>query len=155
MFYDQLLRACERRNVTVTQLLRDLGRAEGNTGNWKAGKFPRLDFTIEIAEYLHISLDELVYGDNPPYSDHYSELISTEQKLLEVFSRLNMSLNNNVSGSSTSLPVHKTHNNELSDTERELLDIFSRIPEGHQQLCLDFLKTHMVQPEKHLDKKNA
>ncbi len=39
--------------------------------------------------------------------------------------------------------------------EQELLEVFSHIPEDRQQLCLDFLRTHMVQPEKYVDKINA
>ena len=33
---------------------------------------------------------------------------------------------------------------ELSDMEQELLEVFSHIPADRQQLCLDFLRTHML-----------
>ena len=35
MLYDRFREACEKRGTTITQVLRDIGRAEGNTG---AGK---------------------------------------------------------------------------------------------------------------------
>ena len=69
MFYDNFKAACERKGTTITAVLADIGRASGNTGGWKMGKFPRLDIVMEIAEYLQISIDELVYGlGQAPYS---------------------------------------------------------------------------------------
>ena len=35
------------------------------------------------------------------------------------------------------------------------IDVIDRIPEDKNDMCLDFLKTHMVEPEKYLDKKDA
>ena len=69
MFYDNFKAACERKGTTITAVLADIGRASGNTGGWKMGKFPRLDIVMEIAEHLQISIDELVYGlGQAPYS---------------------------------------------------------------------------------------
>ncbi|MBU5481782.1 hypothetical protein [Blautia sp. MSJ-19] len=117
MFYDNFKAACEREGTTITTVLAEIGRASGNTGGWKVGKFPRLDIVMEIAEYLQISLDELVYGlGKAPYSN-------------------------------------KTQNCELSS---EWGDIISQIPEDRQQLCKDFLRTHMVAaPKKYADDKRA
>ena len=111
MLYDRFREACEKRGTTITQVLRDIGRAEGNTGSWKAGKSPKLDIVMEMAEHLNMTLDDFVYGDNPP------------------------------------IAKPSTQNSELSDMEQELLEVFSHIPADRQQLCLDFLRTHMVQPE--------
>ena len=107
MLYDRFREACEKRGTTITQVLR------------KAGKSPKLDIVMEMAEHLNMTLDDFVYGDNPPVAKP------------------------------------STQNSELSDMEQELLDVFSHIPADRQQLCLDFLRTHMVQPEKYVDKMNA
>jgi hypothetical protein len=117
MFYDNFKAACERKGTTITAVLADIGRASGNTGGWKMGKFPRLDIVMEIAEHLQISIDELVYGlGQAPYSG-------------------------------------QTQNCELSS---EWGDIISQIPEDRQQLCKDFLRTHMVStPKKYADNKRA
>ena len=119
MLYDRFREACEKRGTTITQVLRDIGRAEGNTGSWKAGKSPKLDIVMEMAEHLNMTLDDFVY----------------------VRSRVAKKL--------------CPQNSELSDMEQQLLDVFSHIPAARQQLCLDFLRTHMVQPEKYVDKMNA
>ena len=117
MFYDNFKDACERKGTTITAVLAEIGRASGNTGTWKIGKFPRLDIVMEMAEYLHVSLDELVYGvGNAPYS---------------------------------------TQNNEQSEISDEWVEIVSHIPEDRQQMCKDFLRTHMVLPDKYADIKKA
>lgn len=117
MFYDNFKDACFRKGTSISVVLSEIGRASGNTGTWKMGKFPRLDIVMEIAEHLHISLDELVYGiGKAPYSG-------------------------------------KSQKNEV---DNEWVEIISNIPEDRQQLCKDFLRTHMVvEPQKYADNKRA
>lgn len=43
----------------------------------------------------------------------------------------------------------------LSLEDEEWLNIIHRIPEDRQSMCKDFLRTHMVIPEKYADKKQA
>jgi len=43
----------------------------------------------------------------------------------------------------------------LSDSEREWLHIIAHIPENKQEMCKDFLRTHMVVPEKYADQKRG
>ncbi|MDO4649756.1 MAG: hypothetical protein Q4B26_14020 [Eubacteriales bacterium] len=117
MFYDNFRAACERKGTTLTAVLREIGRASGNTGTWKDGRFPKLDAAMEIAEYLQISIDELVYGLGHSSTD-------------------------------------KAHSGEFS-IDSEWVDIISHIPEDKQQMCKDFLRTHMVIPDKYSDKKEA
>lgn len=117
MFYDNFKAACERHGTNITNVLKELGRASGNTGTWKIGGYPKLDIVMQIAEYLQISTDELIYGKGQaPYAD--------------------------------------THKNEL-DIDEEWVEIISHIPEDRQQMCKDFLRTHMVVPEKYADSKKA
>ncbi len=117
MFYDNFKAACARKGTTITAVLAEIGRASGNTGGWKMGKYPRLDIVTEIADYLNISLDELVYGLERAPS------------------------------------AKSAQNNEL---DSEWYEIISQIPEDRQQLCKDFLRTHMVStPAKYADDKRA
>ncbi|MBD5504635.1 MAG: helix-turn-helix transcriptional regulator [Lachnospiraceae bacterium] len=46
-------------------------------------------------------------------------------------------------------------NDGLSKSDQEWLDIISRIPEDKHNMCKDFLRTHMVVPEKYADEKKA
>ncbi|MCC8066388.1 MAG: helix-turn-helix domain containing protein [Clostridiales bacterium] len=116
MFYDNVKAACTRKGTNITTVLTEIGRATGNTGTWKLGKYPRLDLVMEMAEHLGVSVDELAYGKGQaPYAD-------------------------------------QTQGNEIDD---EWVDIITHIPEDRQQMCKDFLRTHMVIPEKYADGKKA
>lgn len=48
----------------------------------------------------------------------------------------------------------KYYSDHDPDTQ-EWLDIIAHIPEDKQQTCKDFLRTHMVVPEKHADRKKG
>ena len=43
----------------------------------------------------------------------------------------------------------------ISESAQEWLDIICRIPAEKQEMCKDFLRTHMVVPEKYADEKKA
>ena len=110
MFYDNFRIVCKEKGTTVTALLKKLGKSTGSTGKWKNGSYPSLDMVMEMADYLGVSLDKLVYNREP----------------------------------SSSLPSGST-------IDPEWVDIISHIPEDKQQVCKDFLRTHMVVPEKFAD----
>lgn len=111
MFYDNFNEICKKKGTTITGVLKSIGKSTGSTGTWRDGKYPKLDTVMEMADYLGVSLDELVYG--------------------------------------------KTQYNELDDSEREWLEIIARIPEDKQKMCKDFLRTHMVVPEKYANRKRG
>lgn len=112
MLIDNINRVCESKGTTLTAVLRQTGFSTGSTGNWKTGKTnPRLDILVAIANYLGVSIDELVYGE--------------------------------------------AHNNELSAEDSEWLSIIHRIPPDKRAIAKAFLETHIVEPEKYKDKKNA
>lgn len=115
MFYDNFRAACAKRGTSITNALKAIGRSTSATGGWSRGSYPGLDICIELADYLGVSLDELVYG---PGDGQRTEA-------------------------------------QLSASEREWLDIISCIPVDRQETCKDFLRTHMVEPKKYSDKRNA
>ena len=84
MFYDNFKDACEKRGTTITTVLRQLNRSTGATGRWSSGSYPTLDIVMEIAEYLDLSIDELVYGSKEDVSDDRKD----EQEWLYIISRI-------------------------------------------------------------------
>lgn len=112
MVYDNFIDVCKEKGTSVTAVLKALGKSTGSTGNWSRGQYPRLDIVMEMADFLGVTIDKLVYNRNiPPFT--------------------------------------------LSDSDAEWLEIISRIPEDKQEMCKDFLRTHMVVPEKYADRKKA
>lgn len=52
----------KERGLTFKALEREAGLGNGTIKRWEV-QSPRLDGLIKVADYLHISLDELVYGE--------------------------------------------------------------------------------------------
>lgn len=50
---------CKNRNITPTKLEEELGFSQGLISRWK-DKNPNIDRIIDIADYFHVSLDEVV-----------------------------------------------------------------------------------------------
>lgn len=50
---------CKSNNITVTQLEKEVGMSQGLISKWK-DKTPSLDKIIDIANYFHVTLDEVV-----------------------------------------------------------------------------------------------
>lgn len=113
MFYDNLRSVCSEQGTTVTTVLKELKMSTGSTGKWKDGSIPKIDTVMQLAEYLNVSLDRLVYGDQAKRS-------------------------------TVSFPF-----------DPEWAEIIAHIPEDRQQMCKDFLRTHMVIPEKYADRKRG
>jgi transcriptional regulator with XRE-family HTH domain len=62
MFYDNLLKACERINIKITPLVTECGGAKGSISNWKKGAVPSSDIVVRLAERLNVSCDYLLTG---------------------------------------------------------------------------------------------
>ena len=110
MFYENVKAVCKRKGTSVSAVLKGINRSTGVTGQWKKGSYPSLDLAMDMANYLGITLDELVYNREPD----------------------------------PSFPTG-------TQLDPEWIEIITHIPEDKQQICKDFLRTHMVIPEKFQD----
>ena len=55
MFYEILKEICEKKNTSPSAVCLALGMSKSNVTEWKAGRSPKLDTVIEIANYLGVS----------------------------------------------------------------------------------------------------
>ena len=80
------------KNMKPAQAARELGISGSAFTEWKTGKTkPTLDITIKFADYFHVSLDYLVYGDEFHFSnpkDKELALSNKEQACIKKFRRL-------------------------------------------------------------------
>ena len=60
MFYQRLRKLCKEKNITVTKMVNELGLSSANLSNWKSGRLPKTEIAFKIAEYLNISVYELM-----------------------------------------------------------------------------------------------
>lgn len=55
MFYDTLKEICDKKNTSPSAVCLALGMSKSNVTEWKAGRSPKLDTVVEIANYLGVS----------------------------------------------------------------------------------------------------
>lgn len=73
---------CKSNNITVTKLEETLGFSQGLISRWK-DKVPSLDKIIDIADYFHVTLDEVVGRNQVIEDDFLNKLVQmTECKQL-------------------------------------------------------------------------
>lgn len=113
MFFEQLKKACEIRNTSVTAVTMQLNISKSNVTNWKNGTTPNGDIIIRLSEFLGVTTDFLLKG-----TDEQSVFNNT------------ISNSNNVEVNS--IKNENTYNNgeayELSEITKELINIFENLP---------------------------
>ena len=64
IFYAQLKKACGAKNTTISAVLKDLGIGVANGTYWKRGSSPSAELVVKLADYLDVSTDYLLKGDD-------------------------------------------------------------------------------------------
>lgn len=79
MFYERLRTICKEQHTSVTAMLKELKLSTSSTGYWKKGNLPNGEVLAQIADYLHTSIDYLIFGE-------YRTNLNEEQlRLLELY----------------------------------------------------------------------
>ena len=60
MFYDTLKEICDKKKTSPSAVCVALGMSKSNVTEWKAGRSPKLDTVVAIAEHLGISPARLI-----------------------------------------------------------------------------------------------
>lgn len=67
MFYQRLHKICKEKGTSVTKMVKELGLSSANLSNWKNGRLPKTEIAFRIAEYLKVSIYDLM-GEQAPKS---------------------------------------------------------------------------------------
>lgn len=90
---DRFYSLMDEKNMKAAQTAREVGISPSAFTDWKTGKTkPTLDIVIKFANYFHVSLDYLVFGDEFRFSnpdDKVLALSHKEQACIKKFRRLN------------------------------------------------------------------
>lgn len=65
MFYQRLHEICKQKGTTVTRMVKEIGLSSANLSNWKNGRLPKTEIAFKIAEYLEVSIYDLM-GEQAP-----------------------------------------------------------------------------------------
>lgn len=61
MIYENVKRLCSGRNITIMELEKACGIANGTVGKWALrGSSPRVETLLRVASYFDVSMDEIV-----------------------------------------------------------------------------------------------
>jgi len=110
MFYERLKRACQDKDISVSQLLSTLGFSTSNGTYWRKGVIPKGEKLLEIAKYLEVSVDYLIRGEA------YYKPDNTVREFVRV-------------GEKRVLPYGSDDNQKITVTDRELGRLEGRIEE--------------------------
>lgn len=75
MFYQNLQELCRRNETTISFVVKQLGISTGMPTFWKKGAIPKSDTLQKLADYFHVTTDELLNGpkDGEPPSKLHRE----------------------------------------------------------------------------------
>lgn len=81
---ENIKKLCDKNNIKITNLEKELGFGAGIISRWGNDADPSLSKIIQVADYFHVSIDEVV-GHNNIINDKFLEkLISqTEEKIIQ------------------------------------------------------------------------
>jgi len=115
MFFEQLKKACQMRNTSVTAVVLKLNISKSNVTNWSKGTMPNCDVVIRLSELLDVSTDFLLKGNSeqPIFNNNI-----THSKNIEI---------NGVKHGATY--GNSSSEKEIeSETIQELINVFEKLP---------------------------
>lgn len=88
MFWDNFYNACQKKGIKPTPLVEELNISKGSITSWKNGGIPNGEALVKISEYLDVSIDYLLKGNeklnigcNSTFHNNGTVAISENQKL--------------------------------------------------------------------------
>lgn len=127
---DRISQIAKEKGLTFKALEREVGLGNGTIKRWEV-QSPRLDGLIKVAEYLHVSLDLLVFGDSQTANvtndrEHlWLDRLKHEQGLI-------------------------CDGSPLTDEEADLIAMFRLLPSHEQEDIFDLI---YFKYKKHVEKK--
>lgn len=83
-FYQNLITACQTRNISLSALLVKCKLSKSYGTFWKKGKYPTLDVAAALSEELNVSMDYLTFGCEVKPSQEQQYLIDLFSQLSEI-----------------------------------------------------------------------
>lgn len=85
MFFDNLKAECDRQNIQVTPLFKELGISTGNISPWKRGGNVNSAVLLKLSERLGVTTDYLLKGTRPTGKDAIYCVNEKEESLLAMY----------------------------------------------------------------------
>lgn len=66
MFWENFKRLCKERGISASNVLKELGISQSMPSAWKHGTSPRADTIERLADYIGVSVADLLNGEKTP-----------------------------------------------------------------------------------------
>ena len=119
MFYQRLNLICKSKGTTVTAMVKELGLSTANLSNWKNGRLPKTEIAFRIANYLGVSVYELMGENDKKNSPDEPKLTEGEKIWLDLYHQLS---------------------NETRTVLVNMANAFESLPEDRQKFLLDAVR---------------
>ena len=119
MFYQRLNLICKSKGTTVTTMVKELGLSTANLSNWKNGRLPKTEIAFRIANYLGVSVYELMGENDKKNSPDEPKLTEGEKIWLDLYHQLS---------------------NETRTVLVNMANAFESLPEDRQKFLLDAVR---------------
>lgn len=134
MFFEQLTKACKDNNITITSLTAHLKISKSNVTHWKNGTLPNSEVVVRISEFLGVSTDYLLKGNE----NISKAIIETNNQNPTITDSQNIEVNGIKNDHLLNASFHANQlsfshieikgDTEISDTAKELVRIFESLP---------------------------
>jgi len=116
MFFNNLTKICEERNIKLTPLLTELKLSKGNISKWRNGTLPTGEILIKLSKRLNCSIDFLLFGADSSSNQSITNRVSGS-----------ISGDNIIGSSYNSLVIGNSQEHKLSDEVIEIIKIYESL----------------------------
>ena len=88
IFYRNFIELCRKIGKSPRKVVTECGFASGSTTFWKNGAIPRNETLVKIADYFHVTVDDLLREDAKSTPTPAADLTDTEQMVLNLWRKV-------------------------------------------------------------------
>jgi transcriptional regulator with XRE-family HTH domain len=88
VFIDNYEKICAKKGISPTRVLSNLKISKSSYSHWKSGGEPLNETKKKIADYLHISVEELESGQIKELTEINRELSDIDKRIIDGFMKL-------------------------------------------------------------------
>lgn len=87
-FYKNYIELCRKAGKSPSAVAIECGLSRGSATTWKSGTLPRNETMIVIADYFHVTVEDLLREDAESTPTPAADLTDTEQMVLNLWRKV-------------------------------------------------------------------
>lgn len=87
-FYRNFIRLCAASGKSASHVVMDIGSNRASVTMWKNGSIPRNETLVKLADYFHVTVDDLLREDGQSAPTPAADLTDTEQMVLNLWRKV-------------------------------------------------------------------